>query len=290
MGASRPDRVLFVNFCDLRAFVVKDRLTAEPAAGRKVYEPIPFQSDRHRLSRVAVVRKVLVVCTLKGVEVEIDPIVAFFANEAFETISPVRRIPVYRNERVTLCDSSVICQYLEDRYPSPSVYPADIALRAEARWLEEYADTRMSDVCLWRIFNAAVISPGIWNRPRDKEAIAKAVATELPVVLDYLESKLPAEDCFFGALSIADIAIEGIFPNLGWARVETDPARWPKVGAWLARLRSQEPFVSLERAGAALMRIPTTEHRDALGDLGFKLTPETYATATARPGPMTVLA
>ena len=236
------------------------------------------------------VRKVLVVCALKGVEVEIDPIVAFYANPAFEEISPVRRIPVYRDERVTLCDSSVICQYLEDRYPSPSVYPVEIAQRAEARWLEEYADTRMSDVCLWRIFNAAVIGPAIWGRPRDKEAIAKVLATEYPAVMDYLESKLPKEGCFFGTLSIADIAIEAIFPNLGWARVEPDAARWPKLVAWLARLREQEPFVSLERAGAALMRVPPIEQRRVLGELGFKLTAETYATPTARPGPMTIVA
>lgn len=236
------------------------------------------------------VRKVLVVCALKGIEIEIDPIVAFFANNTFEEISPVRRIPVYRDERVTLCDSSVICQYLEDRYPSPSVYPADIAQRAEARWLEEYADTRMSDVCLWRIFNAAVIGPAIWGRPRDKEAIARVLATEYPAVMNYLESRLPPEGNFFGALSIADIAIEGIFPNLGWARVEPDAERWPRVAAWVARLRAQEPFLSLERTAAALMRVAPIEQRTVLGDLGFKLTAQTYATPMARPGPMTVLA
>ena len=58
----------------------------------------------------------------------------------------------------------------------------------------------------------------------------------------------------------------------------------------MARLRAQEPFLSLERAGAALMRIAPSEQRTALSDLGFKLTAETYATATARPGPMTILA
>lgn len=237
------------------------------------------------------VRKVLVVCALKGIEVEIDPIVAFFANHAFEKISPVRRIPVFRDDRVTLCDSSVICQYLEDRYPNPTVYPADIAARAEARWLEEYADTRMSDVCLWRIFNAAVIGPAIWNRPRDKEAIQKVMTTEYPLVMDYLESKLPREGCFFGALSIADIAIECIFPNLAWARVEPDPARWPKVAAWLTRLRSEEPFLSLERIAGALMRVQPNEQRKTLAELNVKLTTETYATsAPARPGPMTVIA
>jgi glutathione S-transferase len=236
------------------------------------------------------VRKVLVICALKGVEVEIDPIVAFFAEDAFQDISPLRRIPVYRDDRVTLCDSSVISQYLEERWPDPRVYPADIADRAQARWLEEYADSRMSDVCLWRIFNAAVIGPAIWNRPRDKEAIQKTVTTELPTIFDYLESKAPRENFFFGPLSIADIAVESIFPNLAWARVEPDPARWPKLVAWLARVRAQEPFVALERAGATLLRLPTTEHRKALADQGFKLTPQTFATEKARPGPMTVIA
>jgi glutathione S-transferase len=236
------------------------------------------------------VRKVLVVCALKGIEVELDPIVAFYANEEFERISPLRRIPVYRDDRVTLCDSSVICQYLEERYPEPRVYPADIAERAEARWLEEFADSRMSDVCLWRIFNAAVIGPAIWNRPRDKAAIQNTIATDLPPIMGYLEWKMPKDGYIFGALSIADIAIEAIFPNLAWARVEPDAARWPKLSAWVARLRSQEPFVSLERTAGALMRIPPSEQRNALAELGFKLTAQTYATPTARPGPMTQFA
>jgi glutathione S-transferase len=236
------------------------------------------------------VRKVLAVCALKGIEVEIDPIVAFYADDAFEKISPLRRIPVYRDERVTLCDSSVICQYLEDRYPQPALYPADIAQRAEARWLEEYADTRMSDVCLWRIFNAAVIGPAIWNRPRNKEAIQQTIATDLPPIFDYLESRMPREGCIFGALSIGDIAIEAILPNLSWARVEIDAARWPKLAAWRARLGAMEPFLSLERAAGALMRVPPGEQRKAVAELGFRVTRETFATPTARPGPMTQFA
>jgi glutathione S-transferase len=237
------------------------------------------------------VRKVLVICALKSIEVEIDPVVAFYTGDAFEAISPLRRIPVYRDDRVTLCDSSVICQYLEERHPEPRVYPADIAHRAEARWLEEYADSRMSDVCLWRIFNAAVIGPAIWNRPRDKEAIAKTIATDLPPIFDYLESKTPRDGYLLGELSIADIAIEAIFPNLVWARVEPDPTRWPKLSAWVARLRAQEPFVSLEQTAAALMRVPPPAQRAVLADLGFKLTAETYVTENPpRPGPMTVIA
>ena len=71
------------------------------------------------------VRKVLAVLELKGIAYAIDPIVPFFGDERFSKLSPVRRIPVLIDDRVTLADSSVICQYLEDRCPAPAVYPAD---------------------------------------------------------------------------------------------------------------------------------------------------------------------
>ncbi len=234
------------------------------------------------------VRKVLAVCALKDVPVEIDPIVPFFGDDAFGEISPLRRIPVYRDDQVTLTDSSVICQYLEDRWPEPSVYPADVTERADARWLEEYADSRMGDVIIWRVFNAAVIAPAVFGRPRDKEAIAKVVTTDVADILTYLEARMPAEGHLFGALSIADISIWAFFANLSWSRVEIND-HWPKTKAWLARMRAAEPFASLERAGATLVRTPVPEMRAALANLGFAVTPTTHLTDKLRLGPMTVL-
>src|SRR5262245_61498813 len=76
------------------------------------------------------VRKVLVFLDLKGIPYEIDPIIPFFGDDRFAKLSPVRRIPVLIDDLVTLTDSSVICQYLEDRYPKPALFPADIAARA----------------------------------------------------------------------------------------------------------------------------------------------------------------
>src|SRR5262245_56483535 len=87
------------------------------------------------------VRKVLVCLELKGVAYEIDPIVPFFGDDRFSASSPLRRVPVLIDDRVTLSDSSVICQYLEECHPEPALYPRDVAARARARWLEEYADT-----------------------------------------------------------------------------------------------------------------------------------------------------
>lgn len=99
------------------------------------------------------VRKVLVLLELKGIAYRIDPIVPFFGDEAFERLSPLRQIPVLVDGDFVLNDSSVICQYLEERYPQPSLYPADIGQRAQARWLEEYADSRLGQVIIWQLFH-----------------------------------------------------------------------------------------------------------------------------------------
>jgi glutathione S-transferase len=69
------------------------------------------------------VRKVLCCLNLKGLDYEIDPIVPFMGDDRFTALSPLRRIPVLIDDRVTLADSSVICQYLEDCYPEPALYP-----------------------------------------------------------------------------------------------------------------------------------------------------------------------
>ncbi len=98
------------------------------------------------------VRKVLVFLETKGIGYEIDPIAPFVGNEEFARLSPLKRVPVLIDGRLVLNDSSVICQYLEDKFPEPSLYPRDIADRARVRWLEEFADTRLADGLIWRLF------------------------------------------------------------------------------------------------------------------------------------------
>lgn len=92
------------------------------------------------------VRKVLVCLEIKGTEYESDPIVPYFGNDAFTGISPLRRIPVLIDDRVTLADSTAICEYLNEAYNGPALLPSEPAARARSRWLEEFADTRMGDV------------------------------------------------------------------------------------------------------------------------------------------------
>jgi len=230
------------------------------------------------------VRKVLAALNAKGIAYEVDPIVPFFGDDRFAALSPVRRIPVLIDDRVSLCDSSVICEYLEDRYPSPALYPTDIADRARARWLEEFADTRMGDVFIWRLFNQVVINPFVWGIPTDNEILDRALQDDVPQVLDYLETQLPAEGFLFGALSIADISIATFFRNASWARFTIDTKRWPKAAAFVARTLAEEAFARLKPYEDLSLRTPLPEQRAALAGIGAPITAETYGTEKPRRG------
>jgi len=232
------------------------------------------------------VRKVLACLDLKGLGYEIDPIVAFMGDDRFTRLSPLRRVPVLVDDRVTLCDSSVICQYLEDRYPEPAFYPADIADRARARWLEEYSDSRMGDVLIWGLFDHAVISPAVWGTPRDRAAIDRIVNEEVPPVLDYLESQLPGEGFLFGPPGLADISIAAFLRNAAFARYAVDPQRWPRTAGFVDRTLALDCLAKLQPYEALMLRTPIREQRAALAAAGAPLTGETVGGDVPRRGVM----
>ncbi|MBI3782271.1 MAG: glutathione S-transferase family protein [Deltaproteobacteria bacterium] len=234
------------------------------------------------------VRKVLVCLDIKGVSYEIDPITPFLGNDRFSKLSPIRRIPVLIDDKVTLCDSSVICQYLEDRYPTPPIFPSDVADRARARWLEEYADTRMGEVLIWGLFNQKVVKPFIWGEPTDDDALAKTLEEDIPQVLGYLETQVPADGFLFGALSIADISIATFFRNAAFARFRVDAERWPKTAAFVDRVLASESFQKLKPFEEKMMRTPPPQHREALAAIGAPLMAESYGTNTPRRGMMKI--
>jgi glutathione S-transferase len=235
------------------------------------------------------VRKVLVALHLKGLPYEIDPIVPFFGDERFARLSPVRRIPVLIDDRVTLCDSTVICEYLEERHPTPPLLPRDPADRARARWLEEYADTRLGEVLIWKLFNQVAINPFVFGVPTDQAVLQQALAEDVPQVLDYLESELPADGFLFGDQpSVADIAIAAPFRNAAFARFTPDAARWPRSAAFIQRAWQLDAFQRLMPFEERSIRTPIAKVRAALAELGAPLSAETYGTDTPRRGVMRI--
>jgi glutathione S-transferase len=58
-------------------------------------------------------------------------------------VNPKCQVPVLVDGELSLYDSTIILEYLEDAYPHPPLYPAPAPLRARCRQLELYADEVM---------------------------------------------------------------------------------------------------------------------------------------------------
>jgi len=231
------------------------------------------------------VRKVLVCLDLKRIEYQIDPIVPFFGNDEFTRISPVRRIPVLIDDAVTLSDSSVICEYLDERYPSPRLRPPTPPERAKARWLEEFADTRMGEVFIWRLFDELVIRRFVWGESTDAATVENTLQVEIPQVLDYLERQLPQQGGYlFGEIGIADIAVATFFRNAAFCSFSIDASRWPVTAAFVSHVLDHPGFARLRNLEDLLLRTPIERHREALEEAGAPITAETFFSKTARRG------
>jgi glutathione S-transferase len=233
------------------------------------------------------VRKVLAVCAVKGVEVVLDPITPFMGDDDFATLSPLRRIPVWIEGDLTLCDSSVIVQYIEETRPGPSLWPADPALRAKARFIEEFADTRLFDVLGWKLFFQLALKPLFFGAAADQALVDEARDTDLPALLDWLESQTPETGFLFGELSIADLSLAPAFLNARAVQVTVDPERWPRVAAWLERVNEETPLGALNKMARTLLRTPIQHHRDRLPQFGYAASARSWMGEAPRRGPMT---
>ena len=232
------------------------------------------------------VRKVLACMHLKGLAYEIDPITPFFGNDEFRRLSPLSRIPVLIEGDFCTSDSSVICAYLDEAYPGAPLLPADPKDRARARWLEEFADTRLGDLFIWGLFYQRVVRPLVWGEPTDEQRVAKTLEEDAPVALDYLEGVLPETGWIFGDFGLPDIAIASFVRNAAYADFEPDADRWPRVASFVRRALAHDAFASTLPFEDIQRSVDIKGRRQALLDAGAPLTADTLGTPVPRKGMM----
>ena len=232
------------------------------------------------------VRKVLVCLELKGLDYEVDPITPFFGNDEFRRLSPLCRIPVMIDDDLVLTDSTVIAEYLDEAHPEPPLLPKGAKDRARARWLEEFADTRLGDVFIWGLFYPKIVHPRVWGEPGDHGRIDKSLATDIPAALDYLEAELPGSGHLFGSIGLADIAIASFFRNAAYADFTPDPARWPKIARFVEMVLGHPAFDKIHKLEMIQLSASIEGRRQALLDAGARLTAETLGQREPRKGMM----
>jgi glutathione S-transferase len=78
----------------------------------------------------------------KQLDFTLTEIDLFNRPDWFLAISPYGKVPVLRHDELTLHESSIINQYLDEAFPEPPLMPESPALRAQARLWMDYCETR----------------------------------------------------------------------------------------------------------------------------------------------------
>ena len=150
----------------------------------------------------------------------------------FLDVNPRAEVPALVDGDFPLYDSTVICEYLEDRHPEPRLYPAGARLRAKCRLIEDLADTQL-DAALYAV---AVVELG---RQERHPAMHDAAARDMTRLYDELERLLGDADFFCGTYSIADVAVVPHVAAATFLGLGLDPERHSRLLAWQARVQER---------------------------------------------------
>ncbi|EIK53993.1 glutathione S-transferase [Stutzerimonas stutzeri TS44] len=192
------------------------------------------------------VRKVRLCLLEKDLDYQLEKVMPFSPPDWYLQLNPLGRIPALRDGDLTLADSSVICQYLEDTYAGTHrLYGDDAASRARIRWLEKYADYELAPLTTFCVFANRILKPSS-GQACDEQAVQTALREKLPPHLDYLEQQLGRNEYFVGTrLSLADIAVTSQLINMAHGEEPLDAGRWPALGAHYARMIALPSLASL---------------------------------------------
>jgi glutathione S-transferase/RNA polymerase-associated protein len=193
----------------------------------------------HPLSPYA--QKVKMALREKGVAFDLKTPAGFGAGSPapdFAKANPRAEVPVLIDGDATVFDSTIILEYLEDRWPTPPLLPATPADRARVRMIEEVMDTHFEAIN-WGLLEI------IWFRRATgelAETLTANAARQTQGFFTWLEAQLDGRTWFngeafgWGDVSVAPYVAASIsFGNL--------PAEGSALAAWFARAQDR-PSVS----------------------------------------------
>lgn len=183
------------------------------------------------------------------IEVAFDQVRGYSPRHpAVVAANPKRQVPVLEDGELTLYDSTVICEYLEDKHPSPPLLPYDPVPRARCRQLELFADEIMIQP-LRPLMHRTEPRPAedVW---RAKEAAAAEAMPAMAAQWAELDSRLAGRTFFFDALTVADIACF-VIVHSGLRLAGGRLSEHANLARWYRTLRERPAFAQVVREIAA---------------------------------------
>jgi glutathione S-transferase len=191
------------------------------------------------------VRKVRACLLEKELDYTMELILPRKQPDWYFQINPLGRIPALRDAELDICDSAVICAYLEDKYSDTvPLCGNDAVERARIAWLEKYADYEVAPLATFTVFFNRALAKSM-RLPSDEAAVQDALS-KLVRHYDYLEQQLGGNDYFVGdRFTLADIAVATQWVNLSYAQETLDADKWPQLVAHQQRVWARESFQML---------------------------------------------
>ena len=150
----------------------------------------------------------------------------------FLKLNPYGKVPVIDDGGQILFESCIINEYLEEKYPTPSLMPKDPYLRGRGRVLVDYALNYMHDP-YWAL-RGEMLKPA----SERNAAVSEEKHRSLRDLMQYLEADLGDKLYFLGDLSLTDIAI--VPRALRMEAYGALPApSLPRLNAWLERMKAR---------------------------------------------------
>ncbi len=152
---------------------------------------------------------------------------------------PLGKVPYLEDDSGIFFDSTVIGEYLEERYPQPRLLPSDVIARARVREAENFVDEAML------IGSVPLIWMPYWAEPAKRDAASMERGREMLRKRDlpYVEKLLGAADSrgyLCGEFSLADTPLMALAMVLEVDQMAL--AEFPRVEKYLNRLRERESY------------------------------------------------
>jgi glutathione S-transferase/RNA polymerase-associated protein len=167
----------------------------------------------------------------------------------FQAANPRLEVPALVDGDTRVFDSTIILEYIEDRWPTPSLLPAGAAERARVRMLEDLCDT------YYEAINWAAMEIRVFQRATGAAAdrLLGRGAEQIRGTNTYLERQLGSAPWFTGALfGWGDLAV---VPHVHAAALTGNPPpSGSRLAGWLDRARARPSVAAAFEAAQQSMQ------------------------------------
>jgi len=189
-------------------------------------------------------RKVRLVLAEKKIEVDLVEERYWEQDADFLRRNPAGKVPVLKMDGLMMSESTPICEYIEEKYPTPPLLPKAATERFEARrlvsWFDDKFHNEVTSKLLYERVNKKVTGQGY---PDSKNV--KAGAKAIKYHLDYMAWLLDQRRWLAGnELTLADFAAAAHLSSLDYIS-DVDWNRSEVVKDWYAKIKSRPAFRSV---------------------------------------------